>query len=178
MKQAILNLKKKLLLVELPEGITDVHINKEVYKNKVSYRTQTSLHFIETKEDLLSDNCEIIGKLTDITESQFAEWVDKFNNGAFRNYKDEYPFYPDFDTDNFFLTAKESFFSYLEKEEILFSNPLGKRPKRMVAFMEADFYTENDLEEIREYEILLKEWQEAESKVWDINKCYLFQILK
>lgn len=163
MKQQILNLKKKLLLIELPEGAKDIKIST---LGDIIFKTSGTKEVVWLADDRVVRKC--IGKLTDITERQYKQWVDKFNNVAYRNYKDEYSFYPDFDTDNFFLTAKESFFSYLEKEGILFSNPLDWEKKAYLFKGSENSWGHDDLER----------WQEAESKVWQLSQTYLFQILK
>lgn len=147
MKQAILNLKKKLLLVELPEDATNVKLRFNRFLTYVKPFSKVVQKF--------DDNIELIGKLTDITESQFAELVDRFYNGGYRDYKDKNSFYPDADTDNFFLSAKESFFSYFESQGVLFENPL------------ADSISAPDIEE----------WKEEQEKVWILSNCYLFEIL-
>ena len=116
-----------------------------------------------------------IGKLTDITESRYQQWVDKFNNGAYRNYKDEYPFYPDFDTDNFYLTAKESFFSYLESRGVVFENPLGEKPVLDKGSLWGN--PEQDTQVFAALNYQMDKWQEAQQKVWDINRCWIFEIL-
>jgi hypothetical protein len=172
MKQQILNLKKKLLIVELPEGATDVHINDLVYKNKVSFRTNTSLHFIETKENLLGESPKLVGKLTDITEEQFQNWVEKFYNGGVRDYR-EGSFDPADDLANFFLTAKESFFSYLEKEGIYFESKMMEPTKEKWGYLnskwtwdEGEFHYNNELK-------IYRELHEA----WKLENCYIFEII-
>ena len=103
MKQQIIELKKKLLLVELPEGA----INVKGFDYK------------------------LIGKLTNITEEQFEEWSGSYewedapegSKYAYKDYKygketdDYWDMYP-------FDTAKESFFSKLEAEGIYFENKM------------------------------------------------------
>lgn len=64
------------------------------------------------------------------------------------------------------LSATDSFLSRIKAENgDYFDNPLGEKPKRMVPFMHAGFYTDNDKERLKEYEESLAAWQEAESKV-------------
>lgn len=140
MKQQIIELKKKLLLVELPEGIVapEKSDNICIIQDIICFRTSN-----------MKPTLRSFGKLTDIADSQFKEWVE--NN---------YPHYC-FNEGKFKIkckTAKESFFSYLEKEGILFSNPLADYDGRgIVGFR--------------------KQFEEAESKVWQLSQTYLFQIL-
>ena len=106
---------------------------------------------------------KLIGKLTDITEEQYHQWVvepKKLFGGKIFNYKKGA---------NVADTAKESFFSYLAKEGIYFENPLGNPPQ----FIDQP-ESESQAMEIADIAI---EWQETESKVWDINRCYIFQII-
>jgi hypothetical protein len=132
MKQQILNLKKKLLLVELPHG-----------------------NFLE-----LAFADEFIGKLTDITEGQFDEWVD---------WNEESQYYKDYTKDGWQgdITAYESFFSYLEAHGIYFSNPLGKKPFVSVFDINPDSVVR------KEY----YKWEEAEQKVWNKDLIYVFEII-
>jgi hypothetical protein len=155
MKQQILNLKKKLLIVELPEGAISVHLS-EFYKNKISHYTKNSLHLIETRDNLLESNVKLIGKLTDITEDQFQNWVD----------------------------FKEIFFSYLEKEGIYFENQLDKPIMEEYGYCEdrdteghfhKGYWEPEDGEE--KWQESINEWQEAEEKVWKLENTYLFEII-
>ena len=169
MKQQIIELKKKLLLVELPE----CYVVVSVFPPKRTLTTwNENGQYITEKLDFDVDE---IGKLTDITESQYQQWVDKFNNGAYRNYKDEYPFYPDFDTDNFYLTAKESFFSKLQADEIYFENPLGEKPVLDKESLWGN--PEQDTQVFAALNYQIDKWEEAESKLWGINRCWIFEIL-
>lgn len=157
MKQQILNLKKKLLLVEI-ESFDPVKI---IHEKNVSYFGQ---------------KMELVGKLTDITEEQFKEWVEKFNNGAVRDYREQVLLFdPADDLANFCLTAKESFFSYLEKEGIYFENLLGEKP----ILNEDNLWgnAEQDTQVFAALNYQIDKWQEAEQKVWNKNNCYIFEII-
>lgn len=160
MKQQIIELKKKLLLVELPEGYVVV----SVFPSK---RTLTMWNengqYITEKLDF---DVNEIGKLTDITESQFAEWVEAYTSleNRFRNYT--VPAYIEF----LMKTAKESFFSKLQADEIYFENPLGKKPH-------LGMFIEQKGNCVKDYDKAFNEWQEAQQKVWDINRCWIFEIL-
>lgn len=85
----------------------------------------------------------IYGKLTDIKEEKFAEFAQEMKDTS-------YPFE--------ITTAKESFFSKLETDGILFKNPLADYDGRgLVGFS--------------------KQFEESQSKVWDINRCWLAEII-
>ena len=172
MKQQIIEFKKKLLLIELPEGAKDIHINEFYFFNtRLSYQTETSLHFIETKERLLEDKIKLIGKLTDITESQCEQWVEAYTSleNRFRNYTT--PAYIEF----LMKTAKESFFSKLQADEIYFENPLGEKPVLDKGSLWGS--PEQDTQAFAALNYQIDKWEEAESKVWDINRCWIFEIL-
>lgn len=162
MKQQIIELKKKLLLVELPEDT--IQIGYSMFDNKgncyLEYYTNDK-RCIKTRIVLNMDSKNY--KLTDITESQCEQWVEAYTSleNKFRNYTT--PAYIEF----LMKTAKESFFSYLERQGILFSNPLGEFPTKQ----------NTGLEYGMEYISKVQNWEEAESKVWDINKCWIFEIL-
>ena len=91
MKQQIIELKKKLLLVELPEGA----INVKGFDYK------------------------LIGKLNDITEERFKQWVESFetHNGI------EYKNYGNYGI-KMLQTAKASFLSKLKANGIYFENKI------------------------------------------------------
>ena len=141
MKQQIIELKKKLLLVErdgvLSQGWIDI------------YNTH-----------------QIIGKLTDIKEEQFEEWVEivvfKSDPLGYRDYR--------FNKKNSircFATAKESFFSKVESIEIYFENKLGEYPTKY----------NTGLEYGMEYISKQASWEEVQENVWNLGNCYIFEIL-
>ena len=145
MKQQIISgLKKKLLLVEIDTTATPVKV-----------------HVTFNEDESIKMAAKLIGKLTDITESQFAEWVEDNGLGCFDNYKGI--------VDNRYtcLTAKESFFSKLEVDGICFSNPLGDFPTKQ----------NTGLDYGMEYISKQASWEEAQEKVWDKERCWLFEII-
>lgn len=145
MKQQILNLKKKLLIVEL-ETFDPV---KMIHEKNVSYFGQ---------------KMQLIGKLTDITEEQFKEWVE--STVCYIGSSEHTECYYNYHKGSPFSTAKESFFSYLESQGFYFSNPLGKKPDGTpILFSQRNGALE------------LLEWQEAEEKVWSKDNCYIFEII-
>ena len=175
MKRQILNLKKKLLLVELPEKINgeDVSINhsQDDYDQLEFQYPTHDFRGLQCYDNILlpkGNNHKPVGKLTDITEEQFKEWVEKFNNGAVRDYREQVLLFdPADDLANFCLTAKESFFSYLESQQIYFENKLGKKPE----VKSNDYFLE--YANIKK----LKLWEESEQKVWVRDRCYIFEIV-
>ena len=165
MKQAILNLKKKLLLQELPEGVRGINIST---LGDIIFKTSGTKEILWLADDRLVK--KYTGKLIDITESQYSEWVENIGThttfikhkqiieDAYKDYKSD---------ENFYETAKESYFSYLEKEGILFSNPLDWEKKAYLFKGSENSWGHDDL----------KRWQEAEEKVWDRDRIYIFEIL-
>jgi len=166
MKQQILNLKKKLLLVELPEG-------NNPNEFLLTWDSGDIFHSKLLEVDL-------IGKITDIAEEQFNQWVkDGSYMKTFWNYLKN-----DTHKSNQLQTAKDSFFSYLEKEGIYFENPIEKPIIEEYGYFderdaEGHFYKSywesEDGEETWSEAIHL--WQEAEQKVWNRDNSYIFQIL-
>jgi hypothetical protein len=142
MKQQILNLKKKLLIVEIGGELGDAFVEL-IRKHGMA---------------------EIVGKLNDIKEGEFEQWVADNGLGCYDNYKGI--------VDNKYtcLTAKESFFSYLKKEGIYFENQYQKPDKNEYNFG----YGHNESEK---YYYDMTVWQEAEQKVWNKNLIYIFQII-
>ena len=155
MKQQIIELKKKLLLVELPEGAKGIEIS---VLGDIMYRHKLGLDILWQSNG--SEVKNLVGKLTDITEEQFA---------VFTPYAPEIVGYLDYgDNGNIsFNTAEESFFSKLEADGVCFSNPLEAEKKAYLFKGSENSWGPDDL----------KRWQEAEEKVWDINNCWLFEII-
>jgi hypothetical protein len=180
MKQQILNLKKKLLIVELPGQIngTDVSINhsQDDYDQLEFQYPTHEFRGLQCYDNIClpkENNYKSIGKLTDITEDQFKEWVEvkRISFGKI--------FYHDYQNKSEWLyvkgTAKESSFSYLEKKGIYFENP-----HKFPLITDKEFYDEpysglGFYPEI--YGHAIKRWQEAEDKVWKLNNTYLFEII-
>jgi hypothetical protein len=161
MKQQIIELKKRLLLVELPEGINgeDVSINhnQDDYEQLEFQYPTHEFRGMQCYDNILLPkgySYKSIGKLTDITESQFTKLV----SGVIEYGKQEnHPIW----------TAKKGFFSKLTEDKIYFKNPLGEFPTKQ----------NTGLEYGMEYISKVQRWEEAESKVWDINRCWIFEIL-
>ena len=155
MKQQIIEgLKKKLLLVELPEGATDIEIS---VLGDIMYRHKLGLDILWQSNGSGVKN--LVGKLTDITEEQFSEWVKECDELTFEGHAFE-----DYNGTSICDTAKESFFSKLEAEGIVFENPI-KKPGA------TDHKGMKDLNE------KLDKYYEAEKKVWNRNNTYVFEIL-
>ena len=167
MKQAIIELKKKLLLVELQEGAKYIGVesNDIVYSMTFSgipnVRHFTKLNF-SVKE---------IGKLTDITEEQFKR-LDIIETKPYLDhpffctldyrYKGKYEngFNPGFCYDSG-KQYTQSFFSKLESEGITFNRFSAKTSRG--ALITQGF--------------TLDQQQEAQEKVWNLDNIYLFEII-
>ena len=169
MKQAIISLKKKLLLMEV-ESFDPVKI---IYEKTVSYFGQ---------------KLNLIGKIADITEEQFALINPKTRNG---HNELVYPSYYESVGSGIGLnTAKESFFSKLEAEGICFENEYKKPNIKDFELSPSIGEQRPMIEEdrsgqkptwqsifYRNYRDKLKLWQEAQEKVWSLDNCYIFEIL-
>ena len=147
MKTLELKLKKYVLIVEIPRLSDYEFINKECKYLKVGNEE------IKLNASTL-DKFEFICKGSELTEEIASELVDYWQNMAndgfiFENYKDNIPKK---------LTAKKSFISAVEsKEKFWLENPIEKPINR------DEFYKS---EKVDSFEILLKEWQEAEEKTF------------
>ena len=147
MKTLELKLKKDVLIVEIPRLADYEFINKECKYLKVGNEE------IKLNASTL-DKFEFICKGSELTEEIASELVDYWQNMAndgfiFENYKDNIPKK---------LTAIKSFISAVEsKEKFWLENPIEKPINR-------DEYYKS--EKVDSFEILLKEWQEAEAKTF------------
>jgi hypothetical protein len=160
MKQQIIELKKKLLLVEFPEGAVAENIRTTCNGNiiyDISHEPQTPKWvYMENKVKAS------IGKLTGIKEEEYKEFMESLNFSGrtllYYNYNPNEPC-TDFKSviEAAFKTAKESFFSALEANGIYFENRLGKKP-------------DIKLQDIEKHAA----WRNEEKNVWDINRCWLF----
>lgn len=121
MKQAILTFEKKsVLLVELPEDITNIVVydcplhncHKIVFTSKKQDPGQCGGDMVP-----LGHYVELIGKLSELTEEQFAEIVDKDRSG-YKDYDEEgiCSIYP-------FIGAKGSFLSKLRADGYITEMP-------------------------------------------------------
>lgn len=143
MKQKIISgLKKKLLLVELPEGVTDVNHSRALGNSMIVYKINGQ----DAVSPIPTNDWKLAGKLTDIKEEQLSGVIDELNH------KGSY----------FFLSRKDSLLAVLEATGIYFKNPLDATDVKL---------------ETGDLGVDDAEWQEAESKVWDKDRTYLFEIL-
>ena len=147
MKTLELELKKDVLIVEIPRLADYEFINKECKYLKVGNEE------IKLNASTL-DKFEFLCKGSELTEEMASELVDYWQNMAndgfiFENYKDNLPKK---------LTANDAFISAVEsKEKFWLENPIEKPINR------DEFYKS---EKVDSFEILLKEWQEAEEKTF------------
>lgn len=146
--------KATLLLVELPEGITEV---TNTGKRLAIPDRKGGHHFFK-------GNWQILGRLPDITEEQASQLFGR--NIIFKLYQ--------YDIDTFpymFTTGLEAFNGLLEANGIMFENPLGKihphHPNYTGIAESIDGYLDRS-----------DEWKEAQQKVWDRNRTYIFKQLK
>ena len=147
MKTLELELKKDVLIVEIPRLADYEFINKECKYLKVGNEE------IKLNASTL-DKFEFLCKGSELTEEIASELVDYWQNMAndgfiFENYKDNLPKK---------LTANDALISAVEsKEKFWLENPIEKPINR------DEFYKS---EKVDSFEILLKQWQEAEEKTF------------
>lgn len=146
---------KELLLVELPEGANRIHVFNDNDNSYISYfkGVDTGRHYIDFKAVL-------IGKLPEVTEEQYKTLVTKvMNNQHYQSYNYKSP------NERWTKTAKESFFSALTANGILFENPLGSHPDNWIYKTEAMHMKNTDI----------SAWQSAQEKVFNIDNTFLFE---
>lgn len=160
MKSVELQLNKRLLIVELPEGYSLVH-----FKNK-----QSKFGFVNLNNDVI--DLKVDGKLdltcigSDLTEDIAKELVDTrkigFSVDVCYNYNDNWYDYS--------ITALESLISALEAKGYYW----GKNPVEMPI--------KDDSEcakwQIKAFNKKQNEWKEAESRTFNPYKCFIFKIIK
>lgn len=188
MKQKTIKIDKATLLaVELPEGAycpnicqlpPSIGVNYFLYENGVNTPYKESL-------DIPKGNWQLLGRVPDIMEEQWGGIVED------ASYKYPYEFtrkYENYDEGDFdFNCSSESALSLLRANEIYFENKYGdRRPPNLP--IDADPYTSKEgyikFREERKhlphgdlmvsYEAYCMAWQEAQSKVWDKERTYLF----
>lgn len=163
MTPKIIELKQApVVLVELPErpiNVEDSFANGFIYTDNTGYIESFYL------DDYCIDS-KCLGILSDLTEEQFAECVERhdhiFNTGEVvvgyrycpvKSEYDEPPSIPPF--------ASKAFYSLLESEKVYTENPYGKQPTK---------YKGKDLpKQVRKemYSFAMQKWNEAQSRTID-----------
>lgn len=115
---------------------------------------------LEAEIELPSGKLQLIGEITSLTDKQKEIVCEAW--GWWKDYTSTYAE----EEDKYYLkNSSESFASLLKSLEVYSENPLGKKPERRVAFMGAGHYTENQLEEIKQYNADLLHWNLAQERV-------------
>ena len=149
MKTLELKLKKDVLIVEIPRLADYEFINRECKYLKVGKEE------IKLNASTL-DKFEVLCKGSELTEEIASELVEEHYMNGIRSYEiyNDYRYNDSRWLDN----AKESFISAVEsKEKFWLENTIEKPVNR-------DEYYKS--EKVDSFEILLKEWQEAEEKTF------------
>ncbi len=165
MKQAILSFgKADVLLVQLPENIVRVEPS---YCHAII--TYDNTGYIETEYPLGDDSPHVIeplGKLSTLTEEQFAEIVDK-RGTAYERYMKANTLLRIGGYSSITPTAKKSFLSKMEAEGYFTVNPHGNKP------------ADDDYSFFTDVNITLKEaWAICEARTFPPDQTYVFIILK
>lgn len=154
--------KAEVLVCELPEGIDDIDNDVFVnnFGNHIRYWDKGKDYLI----DLPDGNWQLLGRLPDITEYKADQVVVKSNHtGLYAHYVKYIPV-----NTYCYKESADSLYSLLRSNDIYFDNPFGKEPdSRNEFYRDALGITSN-------YWSDLLEWQEAQSKVWDKERTYLF----
>lgn len=155
--------KATLLVVEVEQGATDVCVKGL----NIEYCIEKYLEGESTVwYGLPQGSWQLLGRLPDITEEQALSIVDQYpivknNRMFFKNYeKQGYHERPWIDT------AIESFHSLLQANEIYFDNKYAKTLNEAVNKSPKDDYESKLLE--------ADIFREAQSKVWDKERTYIF----
>lgn len=170
MKQKIIKTDKAtLLVVELPEcrGVISDNQGK-----RICFHAEKGWDWIWQPNDMFG-KLQLLGRLPDITEEQADGAVEKvvFEDEEFGDiikYRD-YTAIPIGKHNKRYapITALNSLSSLLQANEVYFENPLGKLHPTHPAYTGQGITVEEWLEKC-------KKWQEAQSKVWDKERTYLF----
>ena len=132
--------KGEFLFVEVPDYAYDfVEITNQSeipYKTAIQYYTKCLVTGYPQGESVtIGLKFEIISTTKDITEEQAGSVVDKYNNSSYRDYSiDKIGAYwmPDIETNDIFLTAKESLQSLIQ------ANGLGVRKNYLILKVNAE----------------------------------------
>lgn len=152
MKQKTIKINKGTLLVcEFPEYYRVYHrANGTIFCSNVRNKNAKPVW------DSLEGNWQLLGRMPEITEEQSSKVVPTMpiQKGKTKRY----------------ITAKEAVHSLLQANEVYFENEYGKEKPTQIA------YIGNVLEvEAKSALVLHKmKWQEAQSKVWDKERTFLF----
>ena len=145
MKTLELDLKKKVLIVDLPIDAKNVYMSG----NSIIYNSDKSC-IVKP----INDDYEFICKGSELTEEMASELVDYWQNMAndgfiFENYKDNIPKK---------LTANDALISAVEsKEKFWLENPVqNTKPTDDISFYDS----------LEQKELAIKKWQEAEEKTF------------
>jgi hypothetical protein len=127
-------------------------LNEILFPNDLYY--DTYLNIYHTGNVIMPEGkYKIVGEVTkDNIGFDVEPYVDKYNNGAYRDYKDNYPFYPDFNTPNICLTNEESFYSLLAANGLYFENPLDWEKKAYLFKGSENSWGQNDLDRWQSFE--------------------------
>ena len=161
MKQLELELQKRLLIVNPPEGqLTAICNEDEVYyaiKNDETY-----IKIVDGKK------WKLICKGPEFTEEIVKNLVFKAGEAMYYNHCDEY--YHNSELTNF--TVLESFISAIEAKGYYWGENPVKDPCSQI-----EIYGNNSPETTTNYQNDLKKFQDAESRTFNLDKIIIFEIL-
>ena len=179
----------ELLLVELPEGAKNIRIETNQliipYPKMILYEipaTEESYEYEETEGfDLPQGNWKLLGRLPDITEEQASKVVVKsIHTGLYAHYVNGIPV-----NTYCYKESLDSLYSLIQANEVYFENK-ETNPQKYNEALESEGiingwekkrYNElrQNLAKIPTFKQQMKIWHEAQSKVWDKERTYLFK---
>lgn len=189
MKQkTIKNDKGNILVVELPDGAKNIRIETNQliipYPKMILYEipaTEESYGYEETEGfDFPEGNWQLLGRLPEITEEQSDKVVGKsIHTGLYAHYVNGIPV-----NTYCYKESLDSLYSLIQANEVYFENK-ETNPQKYNEALESEGiingwekkrYNElrQNLAKIPTFKQQMKIWQEAQSKVWDKERCYLF----
>ena len=172
MKQIILNLRKTLVLVELPEGATHFGYScghDGIYIQWDDGQIDEFEGCIgEHGEDNISDNprdeFKRIGRFNSTPESYWEGVVHEEEN----EYSADVIQYRDYNGTSVYDTAKESFISAIEAEGWLLENPYGEKEPIIDDPDPNSQYYGSQMD-------LVIEWNHWQSKIINLNNVWVFE---
>lgn len=156
MKKIDLETCTLLFVDEIPSDAEFVHMSS-FYENAISYKTPTSLHYLEIKLPKPKTKWELLGKSKELTEEQAKQFMPSMSTNGI-----EGVFYSIGKGERYiYKTAIESFASLKQANGIVDQNKYGDLPRYGI-----DDYGKSPIEFSR-YEFDSQRWYKEQSLVKD-----------
>jgi len=160
------NLKRPVLLCELPEGANDTRVAKLFYEDVVAFRPKGS----DRDEVIIlpPGDWDGLGWLTELKEELFAELAADRMTYRSTNNQIWYFNYRMTVGAPYLLLAKDSFLSCVESHGWTWENPYGEKPDHL-----SDKWTADNGFCFGSFQKSLRLWQSAQKKVLDRERCFV-----